>query len=348
MTSPVSPLPAEDDFLLNFANLLLRRRRLIVGLAAAGAVIGLLMGLLSRHTYASRGTFLPQASSTSSLGGLALAASQLNLQLPTNNGGWVPGVYVELLQSRTLLEPVARDTIAVAEDGGHREAVADLLKVRGAGPAERLDRTILALRNNVVTSRELRPLGVVEVTVVTRWPSVSLAIAQQLIDGVNRFNVESRKSQARAEREFVEGRADLAEHALRDAEDQLLDFSQRNRIAGSAALTLARDRLQREVSQRQQLYTSLLQSREEARAREVRDTPVLTVLEAPRAAVIPEPRRSVLKAALGLLGGGLLGLVVAYLAHGLAWARSTSNVQTREFLRLLGEITPRFARRGGQ
>src|SRR2546426_756151 len=106
---------------------------------------------------------------------------------------------------------------------GRRVAVMDLLAVKTSKPEERIDRTVIAL-GEVVKARELKTLNAVEVTVTTRWPSVSLAIANRLVSGVQRFNVETRKSQAGAERQFVEARAEEAQRALREAEDRLQVF----------------------------------------------------------------------------------------------------------------------------
>ncbi len=204
---------------------------------------------------------------------------------------------------------------------------------------------MLALRD-LVKVRELRALNAVEVSVTTRWPSVSLAIASRLVKGVGRFNVETRKSQAAAERQFVEARADEAQRALREAEDRLQSFLQRNRAFVAPELAFQRDRLQREVALRQEVYTTLLQKREEARIREVRDTPVITMLEEPRLPLLPESRMTVLKTGLGALAAGLVCVVIAFLSEGLADARLLPSDDAREFFKLIDEATPRFLRRG--
>ena len=137
-----------------------------------------------------------------------------------------------------------------------------------------------------------------------------------------------------------------AERALREAEDRLQEFLQRNRMGvGSSEIAFQRDRLQRELGLRQQLYTTLAQNRAEARSREVRDTPVITVLEEPRLPVVPESRRVALKTVLGGLMGGLLGLLIAFLSQGLAGARRTPDKKAEEFFQLMEEATPRILKR---
>lgn len=151
------------------------------------------------------------------------------------------------------------------------------------------------------------------VNVRTRSPYVSLAIAQQLLRGLDEYNLVTRQSQAHQERVFTESRLSDARAALRGAEDELLRFLQTNRQTDFPALTLQRDRLQREVDLRQQVVTSLAQKYEENRIREVRDTPVLTLIELPDLASRTDPRLRGLILLVGIAGGMTLGILVVLL-----------------------------------
>jgi capsule polysaccharide export protein KpsE/RkpR len=220
----------------------------------------------------------------------------------------------------------------------------DLFEVKGSSPGLRLNAAVRLL-GRIISAREVKALNAVEINVTTRWPSVSLSLAERAVSGVNQFNVESRKSQAASEAHFVGTLVAEAETALRDAEDRLQTFQQRNRVVASPELQFEQDRLERDVAIRQQMYTSLLQSREDARIREVRDTPVITVLEDPRLPVLPESRGAALRTVLGFLSGALVGVIAALFAHGLAGARRTPTEEAREFFELVEQATPRFLRR---
>jgi len=141
---------------------------------------------------------------------------------------------------------------------------------------------------------------------------VSLEIAQRLLEGLNHFNLITRQSQAREERRFTEGRLEAARASLRAAEDVLQRFLQVNReFAEAPALMIQRDRLQRDVLLQQQVVTSLAQRYEENRIREVRDTPVITLVDTPSLAARPDPRLRVLIVVLGTVAGFLVGVLIA-------------------------------------
>lgn len=345
MTEPKTgqePIQVADDeiSMLAMAIVLLRWRRVIVALGLGGALLGLGIALLGARVYVATATFIPQASDAAA-SGLALAASQFGIRVPSSAATWGPPIYVELLGSEALLEPIALDTVVVVEDGSKHVALMDLLKIKGPTLAIRRNLAVRALRR-IVQASEDRKLGAVKLAVTTEWPSVSLSLAERLVSGVNQFNIKTRKLQVAAEREFVEAQAGDAERALREAENGLQSFLQRNRtFASSPELTFERDRLQREVSLRQQVYTSLVQNREESRFREVRDTPVITVLAAPLLPVQREGRKSVQKTVLGGLLGGLLAIVFAFFANGVADERRAKTERAREFFQLAEEIRSR-------
>jgi uncharacterized protein involved in exopolysaccharide biosynthesis len=336
----------DEVSLLALGAAVLRRRRLILVLGFLGGLAGLLFAVVQPRLYASQSTFIPQ-DAESGISDLAMAASQLGIRLPTSSSGtrWTPAVYVELLTSRALLAPIARDTFTAVEVG-RSATLMDLLGVEDENPERQLVRAVRVLASDVIEVSEVRHLGAVRLTVRTQWPSVSHAIATRLVAGVNTFNYNTRRSQASAERQFVEARAAEAESALRAAEDRLRAFLQANRtISPASTMAFEAERLQREVTLRQELHTSWMKSREEARIREVRNTPVITVIEEPRRPVIPEARRTILKAALGGIGGTLLGIFIAFVTLLTARARRTPDSEAQEFFALVDQVRPRFLKR---
>jgi len=335
---------ADEFSMWALAAVLLRHRRLIIALALFGALSGLASGLTSTRVYTSTATFIPQGSDAPQTG-LAAAASQLGLRGAANASSWGPALYVKLLQSRSLLEPIVLESVPVAEQNGRSVPVMELLGIEGPPQPQRVDRAFRALAGKVSVAEDHR-LGAVKVGVTTQWPSVSLALANRLVGGVNEFNVSTRRAQAALERQFVEGQVREAEGALGTAEARLAEFLQRNRVtAGSPNLAFEQARLERAVELRQQLHNTWLTSREEARIREVRDIPVITVLEKPHLPFVGEPRKSVQKAVVGGLVWGAIGMLIAFLWHGIVTARRAKSQEAGEFFRLIDDATPRFIKK---
>lgn len=332
--------------LLYVLTVIARCRRLILWTGGVCALIALIAALLRPRVFTSRATFVPQ-SNDASASGLALAASQYGIKLPgTQGGGWGPSLYVELLSSPPLWRRLALDTIALVEEKeGLPQRLADLLDINPeAAPEVRAELTTRAI-GKIFRVMEDKRIGVVRLSVTTKWPSVSLALTRRLVRGVVDFNNMSRKSQAGEERRFVEAQAARAEVALREAESAEREFLQNNRMySTSARLTFEHDRLNREVALRQQLYTTLAQNREDARIREVRDIPVVSLIEEPQLAQLPDPRGAPLRAVLGGLIGAALAVLVVVFGDAANRRSMEPGSEADGFIATMRAATPRIVR----
>jgi uncharacterized protein involved in exopolysaccharide biosynthesis len=271
--------------------------------------------IVSGREYVSSASFTSEGSAKA---GIASLAGQFGVTIPTSNRSETPEFYIDLLRSRVILRPVVESSFLVAEKGGERISFYDLFRIRAGSAEGRAQRAVRALSSRV-TASAARTTGVVRVQVKSKWPSVSKAILESLISGAHEFNLRARRSQASEERKFVEGRLQLADVALRAAEDSLQLFLKANRqYQSSPELQFAYQRRARAVAVQQQLYTSLAVSYEEVRAREVRDTPVITIVEPPLLPVMPESRHLLALLAAGLFLGAGLGVLVAHLREGRA------------------------------
>jgi uncharacterized protein involved in exopolysaccharide biosynthesis len=292
---------------------LLRQRRIITLVTVAGIALGILAGLLAKRSYTASASFTLQLSD-SRLSRMAGLAAQFGF--PTGLGGDMsptPDFYASLLTSRQLLGQVADTRFTIPLPGGQRDGtLAEFLEVHAPSPALRRERTIDVLRDHAGAVSSVKT-GLVEVWSRQPTPELASRVLERMLDLLNDFNMRTRQSHARAERIFVEGRLEEVKGELRAAEDRLQMFLQRNRdFRNSPQLTFAVDRLQREVAMRQQVYSSLAQSYEQSRIDEVRDTPVITLVESVSTPVEPDSRRLVVRAILGLLLGGMLGVLVGF------------------------------------
>ncbi len=310
-------VPDDEISLWEVLAVLLRRRWTIVLTTLLAFAAAVSFALLRDPTFTTQASFRPQGSEASASQLMALA-TQFGVNIPGAAQGEEasPAFYAELLTSREILSRIAAREYHVEGVGG--AGLADLLEVEDEGDEElRLRRTIERLRNDVLTVQTSRETGIVTIEARTTWPDLSFEIARRLLDEIARFNLDTRQSQAAAERAFIEERVDSAREALTEAEASMQTFLQANRQwENSPDLTFQHDRLERDISLRQQVYTTLVQSFEQARITEVRDTPVITVLQPP---FLParDSRRLVLMAAVGIALGGMVGVVLAFIVEAL-------------------------------
>jgi uncharacterized protein involved in exopolysaccharide biosynthesis len=328
----------EDEIsLLDLLNVLLKRRGTVVVTTVAVAVLALVLVLLTPRTYTASTSFVSQGyePGASRLAGIA---SQFGFRLPSESPGESPQFYAELVESREILGVLAEEEVAFQSRKGDEVVtlagtLPDVLEVdEELEPEVREEVVVRWLRNEAVSVTTGRETGIVEVSVRTPWAGLSWILAERILELVNGFNLQTRQSRAAAERSFVEARLDEAQEALRAAEDRLERFMENNRLwDNSPELAFQHDRLTRQVAMRQQVYTSLAEAYEQARITEVRNTPVITVVEEPERPVRPDSRQGTMKLALGVVLGGMLGVFLAFGREYLHRARTEGDEEYREF-----------------
>lgn len=327
---------SEELSALGLAIVVLRYRALVLLTAVLTVAVVVGVTLLLPRTYTSDSTFMPTAKKTPT--GLSGLAAQFGFTLPTTDPGQSPAFYVDLATSHSLLGQLVSATYRFDRDGRPVDGtLIDFYKSKGDTPGRRRDAAIRKLKDDVDATTNQKT-GVVNVAITSRQAQLSVQINQKLLDLLNDFNLRTRQSQAAQERRFTERRLDEVRQDLRAAEDRLQQFLQRNRdLINSPELTFQRERLQREVTMQQEVFTSLAQALEQAKIEEVRDTPVLTLVEAPELPVRPDRLRLIVKGAMALLAGLTLGCLLAFWRAFSENAERAGSVEVAEFQRLRRE-----------
>ncbi|HEU4682482.1 MAG TPA: GNVR domain-containing protein [Gemmatimonadales bacterium] len=314
---PVREIPSEDISFYGLLTPLVRHWKLVVGTALGVAAIAAVILLLQRPTYTGRATFTPEASTGSGagsgLGAFLGVASELGFGVSA--GSVSPEFFVRLAGSGEVLRSTLQSEFTDPQaSGGARRPLLEILEVPGDGPEERLQNGVILLGKRIEASVD-KPTGIVALEVEMGSPQLAADVANHLVKLLNQFNLERRQSQSREQRRFTGERMAEAERDLRAAERAELAFLQRNRdYSSSPLLTFEAGRLARDVQVKQELFLTLSKAHTEARIAEVRDTPVLTVVDS---AVAPvrrtSPRRTIGVIIAGLVGV-MLGIGLAYLA----------------------------------
>lgn len=308
--NPAPKRPDEETSLLGFANVVLKHRRIIVGCALLATLVCVASAVMAPRSYSTQVLFISRGSQFGPLAGIA---AQYGLSIVGSDPSQSIAFYEDLLTSHELLREVAKKEYQIHDSKGvKRGTLPQLYGIRAGTRDAEINLAVDVLQRHMGTNASRRT-GVV--TYFVSAPSAELAqqIAQNLATQLDLYNSETRRSQATAERNFIEARLAESRLALSGAEDQLRTFRDNNRVyRSSATLSLENDRFQRQVAMRQQLYTALSQAYEQARIAEVRDTPAISIVEPAELPTSPDTAYGIRNTLLGAIAGMLVGIVLAF------------------------------------
>lgn len=300
-------------------------RPVLIGLVL-GAFLGAAIAYSRPRTYTASVTFYPRAKRSSELSGLAAQLGAMT-GAAGEGAGQSPTFFANLLTTTSVLERVVAASYDVPGRVGQRANLVAILHGPSAGQTSADTAVAIRQLRGLIDVINQRATGLVEFSVTTESQRLSYQIAATLIQQLNEYNIEARRNSAAAERNFMEQVRNASAAELAAAENDLRHFLESNRNTNnSPALTFEHDRLARRVSLAQQLFGTLAQAADQARIDAIRDTPSLTVVEAPRIPALPNSRHTAAYVVgLSLIIAGIFG-GIAFLVQPL---RATSGESTR-------------------
>lgn len=333
--------------MLDLGVVIARQRRVIVVSVLVALVVGVVVALLSPKSYVAEAKLAP--SSTGSTGGALSALRSFGLSLGEDEIV-SPSVYPDIVGSPDFLLALARDTFYIAEEGrpmtlveyyGRRSWLSYLnplnwLSGDEGAPVRDLysGALILPTEEEYEAIRELREVlsasekagggllkegpGVITVRAETDDPYLSAAIVERAIRhlqaAINRIKTEK----ARQDLEFLERKFAQVEAELRQAENELARFLDANRNPQTAQLRAEMERLQRQVSFKEQLYRELQLQKTQAEIQVQKEAPVLSIVQPPVPPDEPSGTSRKLIVLLFLFLGVFVGLGLAFVNHWLS------------------------------
>jgi uncharacterized protein involved in exopolysaccharide biosynthesis len=320
-------MPTEAS-LLDIFSALLENWKLVISIPFALTIVVGVGVLLWPPVYSATVSFVPEQEQSgvnlpSSVAGLA---AQFGISA-SNNASTSAAFYANVLKTRTIVDRVMLGKFpdprtSVPNDSAQ---LLDILGADGLTDRARLDDVFENIDDLLAVSSDPET-NLVTFTVTTKYPQLSLEVANSLMATLNWFNVDIRRSQAKQQRVFVEGRVHDATRELRSAEDTLKFFLEQNRqYESSPNLKFQYDRLQREVDLKQDVVSTLLREYEQSRIDEVNDTPVLSTVDQATLPTEPSsPRKGLLVGVAGTVGL-LFGLIAAFVSDYLRRAQAASQ-----------------------
>lgn len=367
--------------------MLFKHIRIVVVMTILIGVIGLVIALTAAPYYTTSATVISESEADGQIGaagGLSLLRG-LGLGLSGGASGITPETYPDILMSREVRLAVVRDTFYFPALGKRTTYVEyamrpTLLKTIKRNTIRVPGRIIAALsaapvtgtpstapsvfptRQEEIAMRLLAKLvepsinpdtGLLKVTVSGHTPQFTAALTQRLLEHLARRIETLRTQKARQNLAFIENRFEEAAVELREAENKLAAFNDRNTNLQSARLRTEQKRLERQLSFKTELYGDLQAQRMQERIEFERNRPVMTILEHPAPPIDPSGPNRLLIIISGVLFGAMLGITIAFLfvlidnikrqeeAHKL----EALHAEYQATLNFLNRFRPRFTRR---
>jgi len=202
----------EDEInLLDLLLVLVRNKRLILGICATTLVLTTVITLLIPNIYTATARILPPQQEKSSLGTLMGGMSDLAVLAGLSVGGGSGDLYVGMLQSRTVADAIIDrfDLMSVYREK-YRVHTYEELKEHAAIALGKKD-------------------GIITISVEDKDPQRAAAMANAFVEEIKRLNVRLNLSSAGRERAFLEERLVLVKEDLRRTEETLKKFQEENR-----------------------------------------------------------------------------------------------------------------------
>jgi uncharacterized protein involved in exopolysaccharide biosynthesis len=187
-------------------------------------------------------------------------------------------------------------------------------------PSEEEDEALKAI-SDMISSTVNEETGLMMISVTAGGPVLASDLTKSFLDHFTTRVREIRTEKVRERLQFVEGRFEEAEQELETAEEKLAQFLERNQNPTTATLQFRRDRLQRQVSFKEQLYSELQSQLTQTRLDLQRRQPVVTIVEKP----VPPRRRSAPRRSVNVLISIFLGAIL-----GIGGAFVRSYIQTKK------------------
>jgi uncharacterized protein involved in exopolysaccharide biosynthesis len=290
------------------------KRYVIVGIVLGSLVIVIAGSFLVGPRYKAQVIILPEMEK-SKLAGLARGVD-LGIVSALNPGeGQVSKLYPTIVRSANILESILYSKYQT-EQYPDSVSLVEYWRISAPSKNREFEVALKELRGRLETYWDVR-LETVTITVEMEEAALAAEVANRVTAELDRYTRLTRKTNASAQRDFVEHRIVEVEKELAGAENALRDFKEKNRrILDSPQLMLELARLERNVQIKSAVYLELKKQFEVARIEEIKNIPVINVLDPARVpADRDRPRRAelaittfVLMLCLSVLGVALWSL----------------------------------------
>ncbi|GBU24530.1 hypothetical protein R83H12_01163 [Fibrobacteria bacterium R8-3-H12] len=282
---------------------------LVLGMAFA-------IALLSRPFYLTESKIIYQTSGGSQSGGLSALAALAGV---SNSKGDDPSAYLQdIILSNDMLQSILAEKWKVSKAFPDTITPVDLQTLWKIEPDTTEEDWEIQLEygmlGNLKTGKYIdfsqdKKSGVITLSTEFEDPQVSYDMNNFIYNQLNDFLKNKMHFKASENRKFTEERLAEVKESLKEAEENLRRFRQRNRLRMDPSDELEDARFQRDVLLNQEIMIQLQKQYEMAKIDEARDMPVLDVIDTPMKPIYKsKPKRKMI-----ILAGGVASVFFAIL-----------------------------------
>ncbi len=310
------------------------------------AALGAALAFAWPKSWAATTSFVPEQAISGGSNGILGAIGSIGSLLGDNGGalgklsdGPSGEFYADVLTSQELLVSTLNSEYPVAATPGLKQTLLTLMEPAGATPLQRIGNATRSLRRK--TTIELtRRSGIVKLTVTLKDPVLAADVANRMLVLLNEFNLDRRQRTSAEQRRFAELRLLTARKELDSIARIRQGFLEENRALSNSPRLLSRyDELDRLVQIKEGVLLGLTRTFEESRVSEVKDTPLIAVVDHAMVPDRPEQRPvpwAAAAAAIGLLFGTGAAVVSSVRKRARIERRLASTIASTPGIRAIG------------
>ncbi len=315
-TIPELPIDADEtessiDW-IEILSVLWNSRRLIAIITSSVTVLAVIISLLLPEYFKSTAVLLPETekSKLAGLGGLSDLAALAGVNV--GGEGSLAKLYPTIIKSEAVLTNVIY-TKYKTEKFKEPVNLIQYWEIAGKTPEWSYEVALKSLGEALQVGLDNKT-SVVTISMETREPQLSADIINGVTSELDKFIRTKRTTKATEQRKWIEDRLDEVKQDLQRSENALKEFREKNRrVLDSPQLLLEQERLIREITINATLYTELKKQYEIVKIEEIKNIPIISVMDEARPAAKKErPKRAMIVLTslfLSLIGGLVYVLV---------------------------------------
>lgn len=269
------------------------KRKLIILIIGISTLMSIGISLILQESFLATTVILPETdkSKLSSLGGLSDLASLAGVNV--GGDGSLVKLYPTILKSEAVLKNVINNKYQTREFSKLVNLI-EYWEIDAKTPELQYEIALKYLREELQVSMDNKT-SVITMTISMPEPQFAADILNRVASELDQFIRNKRTTGAGEQRKFVEGRLIEVKQDLTNSENSLKEFREKNRQVLSPQLLLEQERLIRDVQINATIYTELRKQFEIAKIEEVKNVPVINIMDPARApAKRDEPKRTVI------------------------------------------------------